>query len=50
MELSVIEESLVDGTMEGDLNVSTNVEVSSTDKATCDSCARSFSKPKAQEM
>ena len=29
MELSVVEGSLIDGTIEGDLNVSTNVEVSS---------------------
>ena len=30
MELSPVEGSLIDGTIEGDLNVSTNVEVSST--------------------
>ena len=30
MELSLVEGSLIDGTIEGDLNVSTNVEVSST--------------------
>ena len=49
MELSLVEGSLIDGTIEGDLNVSTNVEVSRhSDKVTCDSCPRSF--PKAQEM
>ena len=32
MELSVVEGSLIDGTIEGDLNVSTNVEVSSASK------------------
>ena len=30
MDLFVVEGSLFDGTIEGDLNVSTNVEVSST--------------------
>ena len=30
MELSLVEGSLIDGTIEGHLNVSTNVEVSST--------------------
>ena len=30
MELSLVEGSLIDDTLEGDLNVSTNVEVSST--------------------
>ena len=30
MELSLVEGSLIDGAIEGDINVSTNVEVSST--------------------
>ena len=44
MELPLVEGSLIDGTIEGDINVSTNVEVSST----CYSCTRSF--PKYQYM